>query len=352
MSDTNTNTNGQAPPKAAVALTSGNRPTGIVPTDFDGVWRIATVLYNSGMVAKDFIVRPVLHEGETAPSAESLRLADNASLAKISVALMHGLEIGLPPMQAIQKIAIINGRPTVWGDAVIGLVWASGLPEFIEEIYVGAEGTDDYKAVCRTKRKNASKVIEAEFSVRDAKKARLWDERPTVTRFNKTVHNDSPWYKYPKRMLKMRARVALRDAYADVLGGLYIAEEMIEGDDAVDVTPPEAQPAPRKAPPPPAQVIEHKVDDETVKPAEATATADELDIPPALRRAPAPKVEPLNEEHWLSGVEAAYSGCEDLDSLNEEMIRLVEPMMERVSELAWDRAGKLYEDAVARVTNQ
>lgn len=53
------------------------------------------------------------------------------------------------------------------------------------------------------------------------------------------TYNDSPWYKYPKRMLQMRARVAFRDLFADAMGGLYIAEEVINGDEAepIDVTP-------------------------------------------------------------------------------------------------------------------
>lgn len=211
-----------APP----ALIAGARPMAIVPTDLDQVWRLATMIHKAGMAPKDM---------ETPE--------------KISVALMHGLEIGLKPMQSMQRIAVINGRPAIWGDAVIGLVRSSGLAEYIDEEVLG-EG-DQMVAVCKTKRKGEKKEIERTFSVRDAKIANLWDDREMVRRRSRSgewyeAKNDSPWHRFPKRMLQMRARVALRDGYADVLGGMYIAEELIEPDDvsyqeeaasAKDVTP-------------------------------------------------------------------------------------------------------------------
>jgi RecT family len=191
------------------ALTAGARPLAIVPTDLDQVWRLATMIHKAGMAPKDM-----------------------DTPEKISVALMHGLEIGLKPMQAMQRIAVINGRPAIWGDAVIGLVRGSGLAEYIDEELIG-EG-DHMVAVCKTKRKGEKKEIERTFSVADAKKAGLWDTREKVRRRGRNnesyeANNDSPWYRFPKRMLQMRARVALRDGYADVLGGMYIAEELIEG---------------------------------------------------------------------------------------------------------------------------
>ena len=45
------------------------------------------------------------------------------------IAIMHGLEVGLSPLSALQRIAVINGRPTIWGDGALALVKASGLCE-------------------------------------------------------------------------------------------------------------------------------------------------------------------------------------------------------------------------------
>lgn len=152
---------------------------------------------------------------------------------KIMVAMMYGMEIGLMPMAAIQRIALVNNRPTIWGDAAIALVRASGQLERFRETMEG-EG-DARVAVCFIKRKGFEDAVEKRFSVQDAITAGLWSPDAHVTRFKKDggtyqKDNDSPWHRFPERMLTMRARgFALRDLFADVLGGMYLREE-IEGD--------------------------------------------------------------------------------------------------------------------------
>jgi len=124
----------------------------------------------------------------------------------ILVAIQWGMEIGLQPLQSMQSIAVINGRPSIWGDAMLALVRSSGLLESINE-----EVTDS-KAVCTIKRRGEQEVVR-EFSMDDAKRAGLTGKQ-------------GPWSQYPKRMLQMRARAfALRDVFADVLRGVHVAEE-------------------------------------------------------------------------------------------------------------------------------
>jgi hypothetical protein len=114
-------------------------------------------------------------------------------------------------MQALQNIAVINGKPSVYGDAMMALVQASAVCEDVEEFFEG-EGTPNPVAVCIAKRKNRKPVV-AKFSVEDAKRAGLWGKQ-------------GPWSAYPKRMMQMRARgFALRDAFPDVLKGLISVEE-------------------------------------------------------------------------------------------------------------------------------
>lgn len=132
----------------------------------------------------------------------------------ILVAVQWGYEIGLAPMQALQNISVINGRPSVYGDAAMALVQASPVCEDIQEFFEG-EGTNNPIAVCIAKRKGRTAVT-AKFSVEDAKRAGLWDKQ-------------GPWKQYTKRMLQMRARgFALRDAFPDVLKGLITAEEAMD----------------------------------------------------------------------------------------------------------------------------
>lgn len=171
----------------------------------------------------------------------------------VAIAIMHGLELGVPPMTALQRIAVINGRPTIWGDLAIALVRASGLAESIREEIVG-EG-DERTAICTVKRKGEPQPIVGTFSVDDAKRARLWDTRDKVSRRRRDgsgtyeAPNDAPWHRFPDRMMKMRARAfALRDGFADVLGGLYLREELDEEQvETRDVTPAPVPPAPPPA---------------------------------------------------------------------------------------------------------
>jgi hypothetical protein len=129
----------------------------------------------------------------------------------VLVAMQWGREIGLAPLQALQNIAVINGKPSVYGDAAMALVQASPVCEDIEETIEG-EGTPNPVAVCIAKRKGRKPVV-ARFSLEDAKRAGLWGK-------------PGPWQAYPKRMMQMRARgFALRDAFPDILKGLITVEE-------------------------------------------------------------------------------------------------------------------------------
>lgn len=128
----------------------------------------------------------------------------------IVIAVMFGAELGLPPIQALQSIAVVNGRPSVWGDAVPGLCYASGLCQDIVEYFEGKEGEPDFTAVCIVTRRGASPKT-GKFSLHDAAVAGL--------------RGNSTHSKYPKRMLQWRARsYACHDAFPDVLRGIGTVE--------------------------------------------------------------------------------------------------------------------------------
>lgn len=174
---------------------------GLRPKNIEGLWRVAKMVSASGLSPK----------GMQTPE-------------KISVAMMYGAEIGLTPMQSIQSVAVVNGRPSIWGDAALALCVAS--PDF-EDLHEHMSGQDEgLTAICEVKTKRRSKPVISEFSIADAKKAGLWGK-------------SGPWTQYPKRMLKLRARgFALRDAFPDVLKGIYTTEE------AMDI-PSDSGPSPR-----------------------------------------------------------------------------------------------------------
>ena len=175
-------------------LQAGASVAAIVPQTMDEVFRLAKAVCAAGWAPK----------GMDRPES-------------CAVAIMHGLEIGLKPLTALQRIAVVNGRPTLWGDGAMSLVRASGLCSGVDETITGTG--DARTATCSAHRKGEAKAIVRTFSVADAKKAGLWGK-------------SGPWSQYPDRMLQMRARAfALRDGFADVLGGFYMREEIEEDDD-------------------------------------------------------------------------------------------------------------------------
>lgn len=186
-----------APPAPKPALIGGGRIAAIVPQDFESAYRLATVVSKSGMAPKSL-----------------------DTVEKCTVAIMHGLELGLTPMAALQSIAVVNGMPTIFGDGMVALVRASGLMEdLIETVESDANGPT--VAVCKVKRRDQASWVVHAFTRAEAMKAGLWKKQ-------------GPWMQYPQRMMQMRARSwALRDAFADVLRGLTTAEE---ASDMVDVT--------------------------------------------------------------------------------------------------------------------
>jgi hypothetical protein len=187
----------QVAPVERRAITTG--AVGLQLQTLDDVWRFATCLTKSGLAPKGI------------DTAEA-----------IVIAIQMGMEVGLPPMAAMQNIAVINGRPSIWGDAQLAVVRGTRELEIFEEWYEQggqklprnpAAYTDDTTAVCRVKRRGYEPQ-ESGYSVADAKRAGLWGK-------------SGPWTQTPFRMLRMRARsFALRDAFGDALRGMRTAEEV------------------------------------------------------------------------------------------------------------------------------
>jgi hypothetical protein len=185
---------------------------------------------NGAMATYERVPVPITARGVQIDSIDALfRFAKAVSLSgmapkgmekpeTILVAVQMGLELGMTPMSALQNIAVINGRPGIFGDAALALVRQSGLCEWIEEKLEGKG--DERVAICRSKRKGDPRPRETSFSVQDAKLAKLWGKRGRDGQ-------DTPWTTYPERMLQFRARgFNLRDNFPDVLKGFKTTEEL------------------------------------------------------------------------------------------------------------------------------
>lgn len=183
--------NGSAIRKADVPIGTDGQ---LRPTSLEGLWRVAELYFASGMCPQGV-----------------------DSVPKMFIALECGLAIGLSPSQALQNVMVVNNRPTIWGDAALAVVQASGL---LVDINERIEGTgDNMAAICEAKRRDRESPVIRTFSVADAKLARLWGK-------------SGPWTNYPKRMLQVRARTfTLRDLFPDFLRGVGIREEVDDYDD-------------------------------------------------------------------------------------------------------------------------
>lgn len=193
---------------AKAPVQTGGRVQALTPQDSDQAFRLAQALAQAGeMVPETYRGAPM----------------------KIMAAIQKGSEIGLAPMQSLASIALVNGRPTIWGDALRAVVLRAG--HFID-CQIEGEG-DNRRAVATLTRKDGKK-LERTFSVADAKHAQLWTKK-------------GPWQQYPERMLVNRATAfAVRDGAADVLMGMDLREEVMDygPDAATDITPRRARNAP------------------------------------------------------------------------------------------------------------
>jgi hypothetical protein len=163
------------------------------PSQFDKVWEISGKLAGSDLVPKNYKNKPM----------------------DIIVAWEYGNEIGLGRMASLQNIAVVNGRPSVYGDAFRALIMSC--PDLVSIKETLNEQT--LTATCVIERKmpgGGISTFTGTFSSEDAQKAGLWGKQ-------------GPWTQYPKRMLQWRAMGwAGRDAFPDRLAGIWIEAEVMD----------------------------------------------------------------------------------------------------------------------------
>ena len=185
--------NQQIAVRPVTPVTTGGQVAALVPQSIEEAYRLATAIDRSGMAPKSL-----------------------DTVEKCLVAIMAGAELGLPPYQSVQAFAVINGRPTLWGDAFLAVLLSKGF--VVEEWFDDPDAPT--KAFCKITRPDTGQVIERRFSIDDAKTAKLWGKRGKEGQ-------DTPWITYPPRMLQMRARAfAGRDGAADALKGFQMREEV------------------------------------------------------------------------------------------------------------------------------
>lgn len=285
-------------PSRAPALMGGAHVSAIVPRSIEEMWRVSNMVVRAGLAPASLIANK---SGEDAVSA-------------VAVAIMSGAELGMKPMAALRSFTVINGKPALYGDGLINVIRASGKAAYLR---TGCD-TRNGQLVgwCEAKRSDTGEEKRVEFSQADAMRAGLWSDKARITKRRKDggtyeADNDSPWFKYPQRMLPWRASgYCLRELFADVLGGIadeFEVSEITNRDEPVSITPPSPMrppsPSAIAAPVEEAEIVdEREIVSETGEQA-SEFVADESDV--------------IDAAAFFEDLETRLSGAMDAETVEE-----------------------------------
>lgn len=146
---------------------------------------------------------------EFVPSA--LRNKPEAVLA----AILTGHERGIPPMQSLAQIHVIEGKPSIAAELMRALILREGHELWVEE-------SSPTRCTVVGKRAGSTRESKVTWTLDDAKRAGL--------------DGKQNWRKYPGDMLFARATAKLaRALFPDVIAGMsYSVEELTDGDTLED----------------------------------------------------------------------------------------------------------------------
>ncbi|MDP4112888.1 MAG: hypothetical protein Q8924_12295 [Bacillota bacterium] len=171
----------------------------LVPSNLNEAMQLAKLISESDLAPKDYRGKP----------------------GNVLIAVQMGQDIGLGAMSAIQSIAVINGKPSLYGDVGKAILLSKGFT--IEEDDIRAIKDKGF-ATCTIKRPGHPPCTRT-FGIENAKTAKLWGK-------------EGPWSTNPERQMAWRAFwFAARDNAADVLKGLSGAEEVVDYLPEKDITP-------------------------------------------------------------------------------------------------------------------
>lgn len=168
-------------------------------------------------------------------AADSKLFKDIGTPQQAIVLILLGRKFGLSAIDSLRMIHMIEGKPCMSAQLIVGIVQKSGFAEYFE-----LDEATNTSATWITKRRSARKEKSWTFTVEDAKAARLgglWDKEKKVLR--DTFDPNSNWAKYSKVMCMWRAAVFLaRAVYTDLVGGLYMPDEVGGPEGEIDGNPP------------------------------------------------------------------------------------------------------------------
>jgi len=183
------------------------------------------------------VAAKMILDSKLAPDHFYEKLPDNkpdytkGKVESVILVCVHGHDLGLKPLVALQHIIPVNGLLSIKGDAAKTLIFNSGKlkPGSWKETITGSIANGDYVCTMTAERLDTKEVMSRTFGVEQAKRAGLWIDDKKLKGNDGWKYLKSAWYKYPERMMAYRALGFLsRDLFPDVLSGSYTTEEAID----------------------------------------------------------------------------------------------------------------------------
>jgi len=147
--------------------------------------------------------------------------------------MLKGHELRIPPMQSMNSIAVINGKPVCSAELMRTLI----LRDHGDDAIVFMEATADRVTISYKRRRWRNRQT-LTYTLADARRAGLAES--------------ANWKKYPREMMIARATSTVgRMAFPDSLAGMYTPDELGASSDPEtgEITGAEVSPSPRRNPP-------------------------------------------------------------------------------------------------------
>ena len=133
----------------------------------------------------------------------------------VLIACSWGESLGLKPLSALNAIAVVNGRPQLFGDALKALIMKHGT---IEENWDNEQGI-----WTMTAHRKGFPDVTWSYGYNDAIAAGHVSYNPQSNTFGLGARKSEAWVKYTKRMCQLKCRnFVIRDAFPDVIQGIDI----------------------------------------------------------------------------------------------------------------------------------
>ena len=134
-----------------------------------------------------------------------------ANVGDVFVTIAAGRDFGWSPMQSMRGIYVVEGKPSLSADAMVGIAKSSKVCEY----FVMKESTVKI-ATYETKRRGDPSPTTMSFTIEEAAQAGLSGKK-------------GPWTAYPARMLRNRCKSALcKEVYEELFFGTYEESEAEE----------------------------------------------------------------------------------------------------------------------------